>query len=52
MSKYRISNPKLAIFVIIFICVLLAEYGIVEGAAILFTCFAGTIIYKIFNDQI
>lgn len=42
----KIRHPQVAIFVIIVIAAVLAKYGVLEGAALLFSFFAGVAIYK------
>jgi len=53
MSKFnfKIDNPGTALVVYFVIGALLAEYGIVEGSALLLALFSGVIIYKFITFQ-
>lgn len=48
MSKFniKIEHPGVALIVYFLIGALLAEYGIIEGSALLLALFSGIIIYK------
>lgn len=42
----KIRHPQVAIFVLIMVSAVLAKYGVMQGAALLFSFFAGVAIYK------
>jgi uncharacterized membrane protein len=44
--NYKINHPIVAFLVIFVLAALLSEYGVVKGTCLIFSLFAGIIIYK------